>query len=104
VFPTRVFPNPKPGFFGYFLLPETRVFQLPNPGILENLELLLHSNISDSDNTEVADRRMERPSWHVWTFIYYHEARGAGFARWPSYVHCWSVYIFVQLTYLEGWW
>jgi len=26
VFPTRVFLNPKPGFFGYFLLPETRVF------------------------------------------------------------------------------
>jgi len=38
-FPTRVIPNSKPGFFGYFLLPETwvffnyqtRVFQ--NPGI-----------------------------------------------------------------------
>jgi len=25
-FPTWVFPNPKPGFFSYFLLPETRVF------------------------------------------------------------------------------
>jgi len=23
VFPIRVFPNPKPVFFGYFLLPET---------------------------------------------------------------------------------
>ena len=26
MFPTRVYPNPKPGFFGYFLLPETRAF------------------------------------------------------------------------------
>jgi len=45
VFPTRVFPNPKPGLFVYFLLPElseTRFFQLPNPGIFKNLELLLH--------------------------------------------------------------
>ena len=43
VFPTRVFPNRKPGFC-----------QLLKPGILKNLELLLHSNISNSDNTKVA--------------------------------------------------
>jgi len=55
VFPTRVFPIRKPVFSGYFLLPEARFFQLPNPGISKILELLLHSNISDSDNTEVAD-------------------------------------------------
>ena len=55
VFPTRVFPNPKPVFFGYFLLP---VFSTTKPGYLENLELLLHSNICNSDNTEVVDWRM----------------------------------------------
>ena len=44
VFPTRVIPNPRSGFF-----------QPPNPDILKKLELLLHSNISNSDNTEVAD-------------------------------------------------
>jgi len=47
------FPEPETRVFGYFLLPETRFFQLPNPCILKILELLLHSNISDSDNTEV---------------------------------------------------
>jgi len=47
VFPTRVFSNPKLVFFSYFLL--------PNLGILKSLELLLHSNIINSDNTEVAD-------------------------------------------------
>jgi len=35
--------------------PETRFFHLTNPGILKILELLLHSNISDSDNIELAD-------------------------------------------------
>jgi len=56
MFPIRVFPNSKPGFIGYFLLPKACFFfQLPNPGILKTLELLLHSNISNSDNTEVAD-------------------------------------------------
>jgi len=55
VFPTRVFPNPKPGFFGYFLLTPTRFFSTTKPGYFKNLELLLHSNISNSDNTEVAD-------------------------------------------------
>jgi len=55
VFPTRVFPNPKPVFLAIFHYPEPVFFQLPNLGILKNLELLLHSNISNSDNTEVAD-------------------------------------------------
>jgi len=47
VFPTRGFPNPKPGFF-----------QLPNPGILKIREMLLYSNISGSDNTKVEDWRV----------------------------------------------
>ena len=59
-----------PGFLGYFLLPETRVFWIfstaQNPGFFnyqtqvfkKKLKLLLHSNISDSDNTEVADWRV----------------------------------------------
>jgi len=58
VSPTRVLPEPETRFFGYFWLPDIRFFQLPNPGILKNLELLLHSNISDSDNTEFADWRV----------------------------------------------
>ena len=62
VFPTRVFPNPKPVFFGYFPLPETRFFSTTNSGYLKNLELLLHSSINDSDNIEVADWRGERPN------------------------------------------
>jgi len=32
VFPTQVFLNPKPRFFGYFLLPETRFFITTKPG------------------------------------------------------------------------
>jgi len=53
------FPEPETRFFGCFLLPETRVFfQLPNPDIFKNLELLLHSNISNSDKTEVEDWRV----------------------------------------------
>jgi len=36
VFPTRVFKEPKPGFFGYFLLPETRFFSTTKPGYLKN--------------------------------------------------------------------
>jgi len=36
VFPTRVFPNPKPVFFGYFLLPETRIFSTAKPGYFKN--------------------------------------------------------------------
>jgi len=56
VFPTWVFPNTKPGCFGNFPLPETHCFfQLLFPGILKNLELLLYSNICNSDNTEVSD-------------------------------------------------
>jgi len=58
VFPTRVFPNPKPGFLAIFYYPKPGFFQLSNPGIFKNLELLLHSNISNSDNTEVADWRV----------------------------------------------
>jgi len=62
VFPTRVFPNAKPAFFGYFLRHETRVFQPPNLETSKNLELLLHSNISNSDNTEVVDWRVYGPN------------------------------------------
>ena len=36
------FSEPEIRFFGYFLPPETRVFQLPNPGIFWKMELLLH--------------------------------------------------------------
>jgi len=41
--------------FNSELISASGFFQLPNPGILKILELLLHSNISNSDNTEVAD-------------------------------------------------
>jgi len=46
------FPEPETRDF-YYSKPD--FFQLPNPGILKTLELLLHSNIRNSDNTEVAD-------------------------------------------------
>jgi len=52
------FPEAETRCFGYFLLPETRFFQLPNLGFLKILELLWHSNFSNSDNTEVADWRV----------------------------------------------
>ena len=42
-------------FLAFFYYPKPGFFQLLNPGILKNLELLLHSNISNSDNTKVAD-------------------------------------------------
>jgi len=55
VFPTRVFPNPKPGFLAIFYYPKP-VFLTTKPGYLEKkLELLLHSNIGNSGDTEVAD-------------------------------------------------
>jgi len=46
------------GILAIFYYPKPGFFQLPNLGILKILELLLHSNISDSDNTEVADWSM----------------------------------------------
>ena len=49
------FPEPEPEFLAIFYHPKPVFFQLLNPGILKNLELPLHSNISNSDNTEVAD-------------------------------------------------
>jgi len=79
VFPTRVFTNPKHVFFSTTRNP---FFSTSKPGYLENPGMLLHSNIGDSDNTEVADWGV--PNQHVWTFNYYHEARGACFARLPS--------------------
>jgi len=52
------FPEPETRFFlAIFYFPKHGFFQLLNPDILKILELLLHSNISDSDNTEVADWR-----------------------------------------------
>jgi len=48
-------PNPKPVFFAIFYHPKPVFFQLLNPGIKKKQELLLHSNISNSDNTKVAD-------------------------------------------------
>jgi len=54
----RVFPIPKPGFLAIFCYPKSGLFQLSNPDIKKNMELLLHSNISNSDNTEVGDWRM----------------------------------------------
>jgi len=38
--------------------PETRFFSTTNPDIFKNLELLLHSNISDYDNTEGVEWRV----------------------------------------------
>jgi len=60
MFPIRVYPNPKTVFLGYFLLPATRFFS--NADILKKLELLLHSNISNSDNNEVEEWRVQRPN------------------------------------------
>jgi len=42
-----IFYYPKPGFFS-----------TTKSGILKNLELLLHSNINDADNTKDADWRV----------------------------------------------
>jgi len=58
VFPIWVLANPNPVFLAIFYYPKLGFFQPPNPGILKILELLLPSNISNSDNTEVADRRL----------------------------------------------
>jgi len=58
VFPARVFPNPKPVFLAIFYYPKPVFFQLPNPGILKNLEQLLRLNISNFDNADVADWRV----------------------------------------------
>jgi len=44
-----------PFFLAVSYYSEPVFVQLPNPGILKILELLLHSNISDSDNTEIQD-------------------------------------------------
>ena len=53
------FPEPETRVFGLFSTTRNPFFfQLLNPGILKNLELLLHSNISNSDNTKVADCRV----------------------------------------------
>jgi len=61
VFPTGLSRTRYPGFIGYFLLPETCVFfQNTNPDIFKNLELLLQSNISNSDNTEVVEWRVQQ--------------------------------------------
>jgi len=51
---------PEPETRGFWVFSTTRnqgFIQLPSPGIKKNLELLLRSNISDSDNTKVADWR-----------------------------------------------
>jgi len=49
-------PEPETRFFAdFYYLKRPGFFQLPNPGILKIQELLLHSNISDADNTEVQD-------------------------------------------------
>jgi len=55
VFPTGVFPNLKPVFLAIFYYRKPVFFQPPNPDILKSLEMLLHSNTTNSDNTEVAD-------------------------------------------------
>jgi len=43
-----------PVFLAIFYYPKPVFFQLPYPVILKILKLLLHLNISDSDNTGVA--------------------------------------------------
>jgi len=55
VFLTRVFPNPKLVFLAIFWYPKPIFFQPPNLGISKKLELMLQSNISNSDNTEVVE-------------------------------------------------
>ena len=60
VFPTRVFPNPKPVFLTIFYYPKPGFLQSPNPDIKKKLELLLHSNTSNSDNAEVSDWGVQR--------------------------------------------
>jgi len=55
VFPTQVFPNSKPVFLAiFYYYPKPVFFFNYQTRVSKNLELLLHSNISDSDNTEVA--------------------------------------------------
>jgi len=61
MFPTRVYPNPKTVFW---LFSTTRIlfFSTSKPGYFKSLDLLLHSNISNSDNTEVEEWRVQRPN------------------------------------------
>jgi len=49
------FPEPGTRLLAIFYYPKPVFFQPRNPVMLKKLELLLHSNISNSDNTEVAD-------------------------------------------------
>jgi len=51
------FPDPKSVFLAIFYYPKS-VFNYQTGVFKKKLELLLHSNISNSDNTEVADWRV----------------------------------------------
>ena len=97
------FPEPETRFFGYFLLPETRVFfnyqtrefkKAWNCCCIQILVILITLKLqTGACNGQINTFELStmRP-------------RVVGFVRWPSYVRCWSVYIFVQLTYLDGSW
>jgi len=58
VFPTRAIPNPKTGFWLFFTSRNPDFFQPINQDILKNLELLLHSNISNCEYIEVEEWRV----------------------------------------------
>jgi len=50
--------NLGPVFWAIFYSPKPEFSQPTNLNILKNLELLFHSNINDTSNTEVAE-------WHM---------------------------------------
>jgi len=55
MFPTRVYPYPNPIFWLFSTTRNPFFSQPTNPDVFKFLELLLHSNISHSDNTEVEE-------------------------------------------------
>jgi len=97
VFPTRVFwlfsPTRNPGFFNY----QTRVFwKTWNYCCIEILSIRITLKLqNDACNGQTSTFKFS-------IIIMRHEVRVLH--RWPSYVRCWSVYIFVQLTHLDGSW
>jgi len=63
VFPTRVYPNPIPDTrFWLFSTTRNPFFQPANPDILKKTRIAVHSNISNSDNTEVEEWRVQWPN------------------------------------------
>jgi len=60
MFPTRVYANPKPVFWLFSTSRNPFFVSTSKPGYFKSLELLLHSNISNSDNTEVEEWCVQR--------------------------------------------